>query len=137
MPLQTDLTLSYHHHECVGSAASIKSRLERLNVQVLVLFTTGGTSVSTTIVYAYKHLAFLLSVEDVHLMSWLCYHLSFSLLQSALMYIGGFRYSSVHPLRGHVPASIDLALKEGCLGLSKSHFSLFFLCIVSFDKTVL
>jgi len=49
-------------------------------------------------------------------MSWLRCRLGFSLLHSTIMCIGGCRSSSGRPLRGHVPASIDLALEEGRFG---------------------
>ena len=39
-----------------------------------------------------------------------------SLLHSAIMCIRGSRSSSGHPFKGHVPASVDLALGEGRLG---------------------
>ena len=35
---------------------------------------------------------------------------------SAIMYIRGCRSSSSHPFKGHIPASVDLALGEGRLG---------------------
>ena len=49
--------------------------------------------------------------ELVSLLPW------FSLLQSVIMSIRpGGHSSSSHPLKGRVPASVDLALKDGCLG---------------------
>ena len=48
-------------------------------------------------------------------MSWLRCRLGFSLLHSAIMCIRGSRSSSGHPFKGHVPASVDLALGEGRL----------------------
>ena len=50
------------------------------------------------------------------LMSWLYCPLSFSLLHSTIMCIRGSHSSSIHPHRGHVPASFDLALEKGHLG---------------------
>ena len=49
-------------------------------------------------------------------MSWLRCRLGFSLLHSAIMCIRGSCSSSGHPFKGHVPASVDLALGEGRLG---------------------
>ena len=58
-------------------------------------------------------------------MSWLRCRLGFSLLHSAIMCIRGSHSSSGRPLRGHVPASIDLALEGDILGLSKPHLSFY------------
>ena len=103
------------------SAVSMRRECERWNMVILVLLffsTSGGMGASTTV--AYKRLAFLLSCKwkspYCRVMSWLRYRLGFSLLHSAIMCIRGSRSSSGHPFKGHVPASVDLALGEGRLG---------------------
>ena len=80
--------------------------------------TFGGMGASTSVTY--KRLAFLVSIKWKtpyrRVMSWLHCRLGFSLLYSAIMCIRGFHPSSGHPLKGHVPASIDLTLEEGHFG---------------------
>ena len=92
--------------------------VEHGNFSPLVFSTSGGMGASTTV--AYKRLAFLLSCKwkspYCRVMSWLRCRLGFSLLYSAIMCIRGSRSSSGHPFKGHVPASVDLALGEGRLG---------------------
>ena len=92
--------------------------VEHGNFSPLVFSTSGGMGASTTV--AYKRLAFLLSCKwkspYCMVMSWLRCRLGFSLLHSAIMCIRGSRSSSGHPFKGHVPASVDLALGEGRLG---------------------
>ena len=103
--------------------------VEHGNFSPLVFSTSGGMGASTTV--AYKRLAFLLSCKwkspYCRVMSWLCCRLGFSLLHSAIMCIRGSRFSSGHPFKGHVPASVDLALGEGRLG---AHFLFSFLFCV-------
>ena len=92
--------------------------VEHGNFSPLVFSTSGGMGDSTTV--AYKCLAFLLSYKwkspYCRVMSWLRCRLGLSLLHSAIMCIRGSRSSSGHPFKGHVPASVDLALGEGRLG---------------------
>ena len=92
--------------------------VEHGNFSPLVFSTSGGMGASTAV--AYKRLAFLLSCKwkspYCRVMSWLRCRLGFSLLHSAIMCIRGSRSSSGHPFKGHVPASVDLALGEGRLG---------------------
>ena len=91
--------------------------VEHGNFSPLVFSTSGGMGASTTA--AYKYLAFLLSRKwksPYCRVSWLRCCLGFSLLHSAIMCMRGSRSSSGHPFKGHVPASVDLALEEGHLG---------------------
>ena len=113
-------------------------------ILVLLFFSTsGGMGASTTV--AYKCLAFLLSCKwkspYCRVMSWLRCRLGFSLLHSAIMCIRGSRSSSGHPFKGHVPASVDLALGGGggVLGPFKPHFLFFFysvFCRFCFSSSV-
>ena len=120
MPLRIDPTLTANMN-VQSAASSYEERVrevEHASFSPLVFSTSGGMGASTTV--AYKRLAFLLSAKwktpYSRVMSWLRCRLGFSLLHSAIMCIRGSRSSSGRPLRGHVPASIDLALEEGRLG---------------------
>ena len=111
----------YRQHE-TSKRRQYKERVREVehgNFSPLVFSTSGGMGASTTV--AYKRLAFLLSCKWKspycrRVMSWLRCRLGFSLLHSAIMCIRGSRSSSGHPFKGHVPASVDLALGEGRLG---------------------
>jgi len=110
----------YWKHECAKRREDEEQvrEVEHASFSPLVFSISGGMGASTTV--AYKGLAFLLSAKwktpYSRVMSWLRCHLGFSLLYSAIMCIRSSRSSSGRPLRGHVPASIDLALEEGHLG---------------------
>ena len=114
--------------------------MEHGNFSPLVFSTSGGMGASTTV--AYKRLAFLLSCKwkspYCRVMSWVRCRLGFSLLHSAIMCIRGSRSSSGHPFKGHVPASVDLALGEGVLGPFKPHFLFFYsvFCRFCFSSSV-
>ena len=110
----------YHQHEGAKHQAYEEPvcEIEHASFSPLVFSTSGGMGASTTV--AYKRLAFLLSLKWKTLyckvMSWLQCRLGFSLLHSAIMCIRDSHSSSGHPLRGHVPPSVELALEEGQFG---------------------
>ena len=110
------------------SAISVRRECKRWNTGILVLlFLQLLEACSTTV--ACKCLAFLLSCKwkspYCRVMSWL----GFSLLHSAIMCKRDSCSSYDHPFKGHVPASVDLALGEGSLNwgcLSPISFFLFY-----------
>jgi len=117
------------------SAEPMRSEFGRLNTEVLVLLC------SPPLESWVPPLQLLISVwpsfcplsgrphtVELH-MSWLHCHLGFSLLHSAIMCIRGSHSSSGRPLRGHFPASFDMALEEGCFGAVWAPF--FFLKLLS------
>jgi len=105
---------TYRQHECAKRRAYEERvrEIEHAHFSPLVFSISGGMGPSTTVTY--KRLAFLLSVKwktpYCRVMSWLRCRLGFSLSSCAL----GVPVPA--PLRGHVSASIDLALEEGRFG---------------------
>ena len=110
----------YCKHDC-AKCRSYEERfceIEHGSISPLLFSTSRDIDASTIVTY--KHLAFLLYLKwktpYCRVMSWLHCRLGFSLLHSAIICISGSCSSSGCPLRGHVPASIDLALEERCFG---------------------
>jgi len=106
--------------------------IEHGNFSPLVFSTSRGMGASTTVTY--KRLAFLLSSKwqtpYCKVMSWFRCRLEFSLLHSSIMCLRGSCSSSDHPFKGRVPASVDVALVEGVLGLCKPHLLLLLLFFI-------
>jgi len=120
MLLRIDLTLTASMN--VRSAEHTKNEFVKLNMHISVLLCSPPRVawVPPLQLATYKRLAFLLSIKwktlYCRVMGWLRCRLGFSLLHSVIMCIRGSRSTSGGPLRGHVPASIDLAQEEGRLG---------------------
>ena len=109
----------------------MKRDFERSNMETLVLSFTPIQVVWVPLplsTVAFKRLSFLLShkckIPYCNVMSWLRCHLDFSHLLSAIMFIRGCRSTSGHPLKGRIPASVDLALGRDASGMSKPLFIL-------------